>query len=151
MEPNLSNPEELRNTIELRLRTMRVLWFALCMSIVLYYVFTFFAEPREDVGPNNIIFLGLLSVAILTPIAAFIIKGQLLARAIEQRQLEMVQQAYIVGWAITEGAGLLGLVSFFLAYSHYYVVFFVFALLAQLTQFPRRGHLESAASGPSRF
>jgi hypothetical protein len=148
MEQNFSNPEEMRNAIELRLRTMRVLWFALCMSIVLYFVFAIYSGRPKDVGSNNALFLALLAIAVAAPVVGLVIRTQLLRRAIEQRQVPMVQQGYIVGWAITESGALLGLLTFFITDSPYYFVFFIVALIAQLLQFPQREHVAGAMSGP---
>jgi hypothetical protein len=57
----------------------------------------------------------------------------------------MVQQAYIVTWAINEVAALLGLMDFFLTNDRYYFVLLIIAALGLLLHFPRREHVVNAA------
>jgi hypothetical protein len=56
----------------------------------------------------------------------------------------MVQQAYIVAWAITEVGGLLGVLDFFTTGDRYYYLLFMIAALGQLLHFPRREHMLNA-------
>ena len=99
--------------IELRIRTLRTLWTALLLSIGGYFVLTLFAKPSEDITPNPRLSLILLLVGVSTTLISFLIKNKLLSRAVDQQQVGLVQQAYIVGWAINEVAALLGVLDFF--------------------------------------
>lgn len=132
-------------TIEARILTMRILWFALLMSVAIYFVFTLFAQRREGLESNPTISLALLCVAILMVLVAFLIKSRLLSKAVDQQNPAMVQQAYIVTWAITEVAGLLGLLDFFLTTDRYYYILLIIAVLGLLLHFPRREPVENAA------
>jgi len=123
---------------------MRMLWFAMLMSIAVYFVFTLFAQRKESLEPNPTISLTLLCVAVLMVLVAFLIKSKLLSKAVEQQNTAMVQQAYVVTWAITEVAALLGLLDFFLTTDHYYYVLLIIAVLGLLLHFPRREHVVNA-------
>jgi len=131
--------------IELRLRTMRTLWFAMLMSIVMYYVFTLFAVRPANGAPNNTIFLILVSAAVVTTLVSFPIKNALLKKATDQQEVPLVQQAYIVAWAVTEVGGLLAILDFFLTGDRYYYLMLIIAGCGQLLHSPKREHLVNAS------
>ena len=124
---------------------MRTLWIALILSLGGYYVFTLFTERKESLEPNPSLSLTLICVGMVTVLVSFLIKSRLLSKAMEQRSTGMVQQAYVVTWAITEVAALLGLLDFFLTNDRYYYVLIIVAVLGQLLHFPRREHVVNAA------
>lgn len=125
---------------------MRTLWIGMILSVGAYYVFTFFAGRRENVEPNDMLSLTLLVIGLSTTLISFPIKSKLLARAIDQQQVQLVQQAYIVAWAIAEVAALLGLLDFFATGHRHFYILFLIAALAQLLHFPRREHVLNAWS-----
>lgn len=130
--------------VELRLRAIRTLWIALFMSIGLYYGLTIFVGRSEAVEPNDLLSLVFILVGISTTLVSFVIKSKLLNRAVEQQQVQLVQQAYIVAWALTEVAALLGLLDFFVTgHRHYYILFFI-AVVGMLLHFPRREQVINA-------
>lgn len=139
------NPKE---NIELRLRTLQILWLGLTLSVGVYYAVTLFAERPEDLEPNNVQSLALIVVALSTTLISFAVKNKLLSKAIEARQVPQVQQAYIVAWAMVEVAALLGILEFFTTNNPYYYVLFIIAAGAQLLHFPRRDHVANAAFKP---
>src|SRR6185369_10769708 len=95
-----NNPQ----AIEARILTMRVLWLAMLTSIAVYFVFTLFTTRKESLQPNPTISLTLVCVAVLMVLVSFVIKSKLLSNAVNQQNTVMVQQEYIVTWAITEVA-----------------------------------------------
>lgn len=141
----MNSPSAQNDNIDLRLRTMRTLWFAMFMSMVIYYVFTLFVGRPPNGAPNNTIFLVLVSAAVVTTLISFPIKNALLKKAIDQQQVQMVQQAYIVAWAVAEVGGLLGILDFFLTGDRYYYVMLIIAGCGQLLHSPKREHLVNAS------
>jgi hypothetical protein len=139
---NQNNPQE---TIDVRLRTMRTLWIGMVLSIGAYFVVSLIAERSEDLQPNPTLSLLLVGGSVFATLIAYLVKSKLLNRAIEQQQLQQVQQAYIVGWAITEVGALLGLLDFFATADRYYYVPFIVAAVGQLLQFPRSEHVLHAS------
>lgn len=137
-------PNNTQENVELRLRTMRTLWMGMILSILGYFVLTLFAGRSEDLEPNPTLSLILLAVSASAALVSFPLKSKLLNRAIEQKQVPMVQQAYIVAWAITEVGGLLGVLDFFMTGNRYYYLLFMIAALGQLLHFPRREHVLNA-------
>ncbi|HEY4425897.1 MAG TPA: hypothetical protein VGN10_16920 [Pyrinomonadaceae bacterium] len=142
---NPANQNNPQTEIELRIRTLRTLWFALLGSIGIYYGFTLVVERREGLESNPSLSLSLMCVAMLMVVVAFVIKTKLLSKAVEQQSTGMVQQAYVVTWAITEVAALLGLMDFFLTNDRYYFVLLIIGALGVLFHFPRREHVVNAA------
>jgi multisubunit Na+/H+ antiporter MnhG subunit len=135
----------MQQDIEPRMRTMRTIWSAMLMSIGFYYAFTFFAKRPENVEPNSTLFLVLVGIAVSTVLLSFPIKNKLISQAIEQQHVPLVQQAYIVAWALSEVPALLGLLDFYLTGNRYFYVLFLIAVFAQLLHFPRREHVINAS------
>ncbi|HEX6647913.1 MAG TPA: hypothetical protein VF075_00190 [Pyrinomonadaceae bacterium] len=138
-------PDQMQQNIELRLRTMRILWFALLMSIVMYYPLTIFVARNRDAQPNSTLFVVLVGIALSTTLFSFLVKSKLIDRAVQLQQVARVQQAYIVALALCEVAALLGLIDYFATGDRYYYVLFIIALLGQLLHFPQREHVISAS------
>jgi hypothetical protein len=131
--------------IEPRMRTMRTVWLAMILSIGMYYVFCLVNGRPEGREPNNTLFLVLVAASLFTTLISFLIKGQLLNRAIEQQDVQQVQQAYVIVWAITEVGALLGMIDFFVTGDRYYYLMFIIAACGQLLHFPRREHVLNAS------
>ena len=137
--------QQQQNDVELRIRTLRMIWFALLSSIAIYWGLTLFVQRPEGVAENSMLSLVLAAVAASTAAASFLIKSKLLNRAIELRQTAQVQQAYVVAWAINEVAALLGIVDYFTTRNPYYFVLFLIAAGGHLLNFPRSEHVVNAA------
>ena len=140
-----SNKNSSSDNIEVRLRSMRTLWFAMLMSIVMWYVFTLIATRPPDLAPNNTLLLVFVGAALVTTLISFPIKSWLLNKAIDQQQVQMVQQAYVVGFAVTEVGALLAILDFFLTGDRYYYVMLIIAACGQLLHAPKREHLVNAS------
>ena len=114
-------------------------------TIGFYYAFTLFAKRSEDAEPNNTLFLVFVAIALSTTLISFLIKSKLISRAVDQQVVQLVQQAYIAAWAITEVGALLGLVDFFATGNRYYYVLFIISALGLLLHFPQRDHVIHAS------
>ena len=145
METQPLNEKSPQEHFELRMRTLRILWFSMLMSVVIYYVITLFVGPSE-VESNDMLSLILAAVALMTVLVSFFVKSKLITRAVEQQRVQLVQQAYIVAWAVTEVAALLGLLDFFATGHRHYYILFIIAAIGQLLHFPRREHVTNASS-----
>ena len=140
--PNQGKPQ---TSIELRIRTMRMLWTGMFLSIVVYYVFLQFVGRSENLVPKPTLSLTLMGVAVVTTLLSFLIKSKLLTKAVDQQEVLMVQQGYVVAWAIAEVAALLGMLDFFATSDRYYYFFFIIAACGMLLHFPRREPVVNAA------
>ena len=141
---NPANPNDPQ-TVEVRARSILILWFAMLLSVGFYYFFTFIKGRSENLIANPSLSLVLLGAGVLMTLISFVIKAKLLTKAVEQQNLGMVQQAYIVTFAITEVAALLGLLDFFSTSDPYYYLLFIIAACGMLLHFPRRETIENAA------
>ena len=133
------------NNVELRMRTMRTLWLAMLMAVVMYYVLTLFVGHAPNLAPNNKLFLLFVSVALAMTLISFPVKKWLVNKAINQQQVQLVQQAYIVAWAMTEIGGLLAIIDFFITSDRYYYVLLIIAGCGQLLHFPKREDVVNAS------
>jgi len=144
-------PNQMEQKIELRLRTMRILWFSLLLSVVIYYVMTIFVARTGQAQPNSTLFLVLVGIALSTTLVSFLVKSKLIDRAVDLHQTARVQQAYIVAMALCEVAALLGLLDYFAIGDRYYYVLFLISLCGQLLHFPQREHVISASFKSGSF
>src|SRR5262249_33112449 len=126
-------------TIDVRFRTLLILWCGISMSVVMFLVLIFLIPTQ--VNENRMITLVLNTLGLVPVALSFLIKQSMLARAAEQQQIDLVQPAYILAFALCEVAALLGLMDHFLTGSRYFYVGFVIAGLALLLHFPQRKHL----------
>jgi drug/metabolite transporter (DMT)-like permease len=123
---------------------MRTLWAALFSSIGIYYVFTRFADQPTNVQPNRTLSLTLVAVGLSMVPISIVIKRKFLNQSVEQQQDGLVQQGYVIAWAVTEVAALLGILDFYMTGNPYYFILFIIAACGQLLHFPRRQHVLDA-------
>ncbi len=115
------------------------------LSIASYFVFSLVVGRPKTAEFNATVSLVLLAGALSAVLISFPVKSKLLNRAIELQRVQLVQQAYIVAWAISEVAALLGLLDFFTTGDRYYYVLLLIAAVGQLLHAPRREHVISAS------
>jgi hypothetical protein len=139
-----ANPNDTEAKINLRLRTIRTLWLALCISVGLYYVFTLIAGDVKA-APNPPLSLGLAVAGGLLVILSFSIKQKFLRQSVERQDLAVVQVGYITGLAVCEVAALLGMLDHYVTGNRYYYLLFIVAGAGELLHFPRRRHLQEAS------
>ena len=145
------NMQTDNQNVELRIRSMRTIWMGLLLSIGVYFVLTLFAQRSEDLHPNSMLSVILAIIAASTTLISFPIKYKLLTSAIDRGQVQQVQQAYVVAWAVTEAGAIMGLLDYFLTTNRYYYVLFLIAACAQLLHFPRNEHVLNASFRPEVF
>jgi SNF family Na+-dependent transporter len=134
--------------IDARYRTMMTLWFALFMSIGLYFAVSLFMGPeiRNDpnVAPKTTFTVVLTALGTLFVLLSFVVKRKLLERSVERQEVALVQQALIVACVMCEVSALLGLVERFSSGSHEYYLLFLISAIGFALHFPRREHLLAA-------
>lgn len=138
-------PNQMQDKIELRLRTMRILWLSLFLSVVIYYALTLFVKHPPNAQSNDILFPVLVAIALPTILISVLVKHKIITRAIELQRVQLVQQGYIVALALAEVPALLGLLAYFATDNRYYPILFIIAVGGQLLHFPRRDHVISAS------
>ena len=131
-----------------RYQTLLILWFALLMSVVMYFVFVQIAAPpiaNAEHPPNAPLIIGLTAVGAVFVLVSFVVKRKLLEQSVEKQDLGLVQKAMIVALALCEVCALLGLLERFAFGNRQFYLLFIFAALGDLFHFPRRSQLEAAS------
>jgi hypothetical protein len=139
MQPIDSN----QPNIEMRYRTLLILWFAICMSVLMFLVLIRFVTV--EVSGNQMLSLALNCLGVVPMGISFLLKQRILNQAVEAQRLDLVQVGYVVAYALCEAAALLGLMSHFLFGSSYYYLGFMFAGLGMLLHFPQKRYLLDAS------
>ena len=130
-----------------RYQTMLVLWFALLMSVVMYFLFSLFVTPNISTEPSSsrtLLIIALTAVSTVSVIVSFPVKNKLLERSVEKQDPLLVQKAMIVALALCEVSALLGLLEHFTVGNREYYFLLVLAAAGDVLHFPRRSQLEAA-------
>jgi hypothetical protein len=131
--------------LEFRLRTMRILWGAFLMTIVLYVLITIFAVPWKDAGEagrdNPTLLLALAVLSFMSVAASFVLKRHFYGHAVEESNPAKFQIGFIIAEAFCEIAALLGLMALFVTLNKYAYALFALGALGQLLHFPSRDQL----------
>lgn len=114
------------------------------MSVLTFLAVIYFIPV--EVVPNRTLSLLLNLVAIVPFGISFLVKQQILNKAIAEQKLELVQVGYVVAFALCEAAALLSVVDHFANHSPYFYVGFIFAGLGMLLHFPQKKYLLNAAN-----
>lgn len=135
--------------LDTRYRTMLILWFALLMSVVMFFVMTIVAapEPLDQVSavPRSVVLFALTGVGTFLVALSFLVKRKMLQHSVEKQEPMMVQQALVVACAMCEVSALFGVFErFAIASGDHYVLFLVSAIGIAL-HFPKRDQLLAAS------
>jgi len=140
-----SNQNDLQTTVAMRHRTLFTLWIAMVMSIVMYYVFSLLAgNPKGVATENRMLTLILMAGSALSVLLSQVVKQRFLNQSIVQQRLDLVQTGYVVGFALSEVAALLGLVDIFIAGDRYYYLLMLIGIVGMALHWPRRDHILAA-------
>jgi F0F1-type ATP synthase membrane subunit c/vacuolar-type H+-ATPase subunit K len=135
--------------LEVRLRTLRILWVVFLMTVGLYVLVTVFARPSADAlaegGRDNPTLLMALAAAGLSTVAvSFVLKGRFYARAAERSDPAQFQQGFILAVVLCEMCVLFGLVGLFITWNSYAYALFALGALGIALHFPRRDEVAAA-------
>jgi hypothetical protein len=133
-----------QQTIELRLKQLRILWLGGFGSLAGFYVLTLFTDRPEAAEPNNTLFLVFVVIALAATLVSFVVKNRLFNRAVDQQNVELVQQGFIMAAMVNEVGALLGLFDYFTTGDRYYYILILIAVCGLLLHFPRREPLVNA-------
>ena len=135
--------------LDTRYRTMLILWFALLMSVVMFFKFTIVAAPapfdQDRYAPTSVVLFALAAVGAFLVVLSFAVKRKILQRSVEKQDVKLVQQALVVGCAMCEVSALLGVFErYSIGSGDHYLLFLVSAIGIAL-HFPRRDQLLAAS------
>jgi hypothetical protein len=144
MQPPARKPEA--KSLDARRRTLLLIWAAMLLSLGLYAALALLVRTAggEAGAANDAVGLALLAAGGAAVLASFVVRQRLLSRAAGEQRPELVTTAYILGFALSEAAGVAGLVSAFVGGGFFYLLF-VASAVGLLLHFPRRDDLLAAA------
>jgi len=132
--------------LDKRHRSLLVIWAAMLASVGAYAAVAVLARPGGGGTTGDAVGLALVGLGGACVLASFVVKQRLLSRAVAEQRPELVSTAYVVGFALSEAAGLAGLVSaFVVGGGGFLYLLFVVSGVGLLLHFPRRDDLLAAA------
>jgi len=140
----MKTPDPNPPDVDARYRTLLILWFAICMSVLMFLGLTFLSvvAPVE----NRTLTLVLNSLGVAPVALSFLLKQRALAKAVEQQRLDLVQSGYVLAFALCESSALLGVLDHFTTGSGYHYFAFAIAGLGLVLHFPQKINLVNASS-----
>ena len=140
MTPNGTDQPDL----DARYRTLLILWFAICMSVLLFLVLIYMSPVVANENRN--LTLALNSVGLVPVALSFLLKQRMLTKSVELQRLDLVQSGYVLAFALCESSALFGLMNHFLTGTKYYYFAFIIAGLGLMLHFPQKQNLVNASS-----
>ena len=137
----MSDSSEIK--LETRLRVLRILWFAMMMNVVVLFLVTlFFNRPMPQVESTMALLFPAIGLVITA--LSFVVRNKMLNVAINSQQVQAVQPAFIIAWAMCEVSALLGVFESLTLGSRSYIVMFVISELGMFLHTPKFDHLAAA-------
>jgi hypothetical protein len=129
-------------------RFLLILWAALAMSVVLYFLLAkFMLRPPEQPNPGLARILAVPGVVAL--ILSVAVKRVFLARAAAQRDSAALRAGYLIALALSEAPAVLGLVIYLTTGWEYSWVLFLIAGAGFALHFPARGAVAAILGEPA--
>ena len=139
----------MEDNLDKRYQTLVVLWFALLMSIGVYFLFSVFVIPpvsNEARNPSrSLLIVVLTALGTFLVIVSFAVKTKLFERSVERQDISLVQKGLVIACAMCEVSALLGLLEHYIIGNREYYLLFLVAAAGTAFHFPRRSQLEAAS------
>ncbi|HVF66328.1 MAG TPA: hypothetical protein VM914_01605 [Pyrinomonadaceae bacterium] len=145
-----TNRRAAEGGLEVRLRTMRILWAVFLVTIGLYALVTVFARPSQEVllerraEDKTALLAALGALGLSLVVLSFVFKRSYYGKAAEQRSPPQYQTGFLVAEVLCESCVLIGLVGVFITWNDYAYALFLLGALGQMLHFPRRDELAAA-------
>jgi F0F1-type ATP synthase membrane subunit c/vacuolar-type H+-ATPase subunit K len=134
--------------LEVRLRTMRILWAVFLVTIGLYALIPFFVlgsrSAAAEVGDDPTLLAAFAVLAFMAVAASFVLKRHFYGHAVERGEPARLQTGFILALVFCEFPALLGLVGLFVTLNRYAYALLALGALGLLLHFPRRDQLAAA-------
>ena len=138
-------PVNQQATLDMRYRIMLILWFALFLSIPMFFLLTVLIPRSEEVVGNKLLNFLLAGVGTFAVGVSYFIKKRFLERSVTEQNIDLVQTGMIIAASLTEVAAILGMLDYLLTGNRGYYLLMIVALIGSLLNFPRRDHLLAAS------
>jgi hypothetical protein len=153
-----------REPVKIEYQTLVVIWFALLMSQVLFFVLIWFVKPelvstryltagsfREVLGTQPLITLVFAGSALIFFVLSQAIARQHMRRAVRDHDAGCIQTGLVIGCALSEISSILGVILALLFNYPYFYLWIALGALGILMNFPRRSNLVAATVEPGDF
>ena len=137
------SPQQVEARVEARHKVFLILWLALFVSIMLFLVLVLVTGSQGT--PNPTLSYALLGVGATTVLVSFLLKNQLVQKAINNNDIAALQSAHIVSLALCESAALFGVVDRFVTASQTSWLLFAIAAIGILLHFPRKDQIRAVS------
>ena len=94
------DPQQVEAQVEARHKVFLILWFALFVSVMLFVVVALFAGSNGS--PNPTLSYALLGIGSMVVLGSFLLKQQLVQKAINNHDIAALQSAHIVALTLCE-------------------------------------------------
>jgi hypothetical protein len=137
----LQNPQEIEAKVEARFRVFFVLWAGILASVGALATFGVVSGSKGT--PNPALTYALVAIGVMMVGLSFLVKQNLVQKAIDKNDVDALQSAHTVTLALCESATLFGIVNHFTTGSR--LSWFLFAISAAgiLLNFPSRGQIRA--------
>ena len=139
----LTGPQEAEAQVATRYRVILILWIAILTSAGILFALAL-VIPSSGTA-NQTMSFALLATGFVTVTISLLLKQQMLKKAIEKQQIQVLLNAYVIGFALSESAAIFGLMDHFVTGSGYYRFAFVMAAIGMSLHFPRKEHLRAVS------
>jgi len=137
------SPQEMESRVAARYMTFLILWFAVLMSVTIFFVIAWIASGQGT--PNPVMSYVLLAAGFSTVAVSFVLKQQLVRKAIEKTDVAALQSAQVIAMALCESAVLFGMLDRFVTASQTSWFLFAIGALGILLHFPKKDHIRAVS------
>jgi predicted MFS family arabinose efflux permease len=137
------DPLQAEARVEARHKVFLILWFALFVSVMLLLVLVIVAGSNGT--PNPTLSYALLGIGSMTVLVSFVLKRQLVQKAINNDNITALLNAHIFVLALCESAALFGVLDHFLTASVTSWFLFAIAALGILLHFPQKDYIRAVS------
>ena len=143
--------------VRVQYTTLVVIWFALLMSQVLFFVLIWFVKPEvisarnfsadsigQVLGSQPLITIVSGSSALVFFVLSQVIARQHARRAIQDRDAGCLQTGLVIGCALAEISSILGVILALLFDYPYFYLWIALGAFGIILNFPRKGSLDAA-------
>jgi hypothetical protein len=138
-----SPQQQIEAKVEARHKVFLILWFAIFVSVILLVVLVLVAGSKGT--PNLTLSYALFGIGSMTVLVSFLLKRQMVNKAINSNDIAALQSAHIVALALCESAALFGVLDRFITASQTSWFLFAIAAIGIVLHFPKKDHIRAVS------
>jgi hypothetical protein len=143
---DLRNPQEIEAQVEARFRTFLILWAGILISVGLLTALRVIMPSKGT--PNPTLSYALLGLGVMMVAVSFLLKPNLVQKAIDKNDVGALQSAHIVALALCESATVFGIVNHLTTGSKISWLLFGISAVGILSNFPNKDQIRAVSYKP---